>query len=133
MTTEQQYKVEWLSRAKQAEQTIFTLHTLQTRNTQLIQELETLEEDCTDLKQQVQKNQLEIKKQLVQLEKVREEVKQAILSLPDITIRNIFLRKYLAYENNNQIAEAMFYDFRTIQRKHQKGLNMLTLPDMQKD
>jgi len=132
MTNEQQKKIDWLSRAEQAEQTLSTLRTLQKRDTLTIQEIEPFNEDCSELYQRVKETQSKVKTELIQLAGIREEIRQVILTIPDEVIRNIFLRKYLAYETNDQIAEAMFYDCRTIQRKHKKGLDMLMFSDMQK-
>jgi hypothetical protein len=133
MTNEQQKKIDWFSRAEKAEQTISALQSLQKQDTLMIQAIEPFKEDCSELYQRLQETQSKIKEELIQLAGVREEIRQVILAIPDEEIRNIFLRKYLAYETNEQIADAMFYNLRTVQRKHKKWLDRLVLPNVQEE
>ena len=129
MNAEQQRKIDWLSRAKMAELTASTLEILQKQDSKIIQKIEPFKEETPELFQNLQKSSSQRKEELIRLAKIREEIYQLILTIADEKIRNIFLRKYLAYETNEQIAEAMFYDLRTIQRKHKKALDSLIIPD----
>jgi len=129
MTNEQQKKIDWLSRARLAEQTASTLEILQKQDSRIIQKIEPFKEETPELFQNLQKNSSQRKEELIRLAKLREEIYQVILTIADEEIRNIFLRKYLAYETNEQIAEAMFFDVRTIQRKHKKALDLLMIPE----
>jgi len=131
MDSKQQYKMDWLSRARQAEHTLATLQVLHARDAQMIQQLEPYQKDCQKLYQRLQQTQEAIKTETIMLAEFREEVWAVISAIPDTEIRNIFLRKYLCYETNEQIAEAMFFDVRTIQRKHKKALDTLIIPDIE--
>ena len=127
MTNEQQRKIDWLSSADQTEQRIRSLRAAQKRDQRLIQELQALD-DCSKLLHHVEESQEEIKAQIIRLASVREEIRRVIENIPDMEIQSIFTRKYLAYETNEQIAEALFYDVRTVQRKHKKALDSLIIP-----
>ncbi len=124
----QTQKIKWLSRSQQTEQRISSLRAAQKHDQYLMHELKAFE-DCSDLLKHVEALQEEVKAQIIRLASVREEIRRVIEAIPDMEIQSIFTRKYLAYETNEQIAEALFYDTRTIQRKHKKALNLIHLPD----
>ncbi|MBR1530265.1 MAG: hypothetical protein IJ642_13345 [Oscillospiraceae bacterium] len=127
MTELQNQKILWLSRARKAEQNLHALKTVCRRDESLLQELELFEE-CSDLHQQLEHTLAQVQEQLTSLIIIREEIRRIILTLPDLQEQAILLRKYLAYETNEQIADAMFYDPRTIQRKHKQALDRISLP-----
>ncbi len=57
---------------------------------------------------------------------MRQEIEKAIENLHNPVIEAIFIYRYLEYLSMEQIAEAMNYDLRTIQRKHKYGLEKLS-------
>ncbi len=121
-------KIKWLSRAGQIEQRILSLRAAQKYDQYLLRELKSFE-DCSSLLRHAEELQEEVKAQIIRLASAREDIRCVIEAIPDMEIQSIFTRKYLAYETNEQIAEALFYDVRTIQRKHKKALNLIYLPD----
>lgn len=127
MNTTQQKKIDWLGRAKHAEYLLHALHRSQKRDRRLIQELE-LYENCDDLRMHLVDLQEQTEKTLRQLAGIREEIAQAIATVPDMQLEAILNRKYLAYQTIEQIAEDMFFDRRSIQRKHKQALDLLEIP-----
>ena len=63
--------------------------------------------------------------ELLKLARTRQEISDKIAQIPDLELRAILERKYLACQTMAQIAEAMHFDLRTIQRKHKKALDFL--------
>lgn len=127
MNNLQQEKINWLRRAKDAEYLIQTLGRLQKRDTRLIQELECYE-NCDAIKQHLMNLQEKKEKRLILLANIREEIAQAIATVPNMQLQAILTQKYLAYQTIEQIAEDMFFDRRTIQRKHKQALDLLKIP-----
>ena len=127
MTALQNSKIRWFSRAREASQQISALEAVQHYDAQLLQKLTGLQ-DCTTLCRKLEIIQEEIRIQLISLAEIREEIRSVIEQIPDAEIRCLFFRKYLAYETNEQIAEAMYYETRTIQRKHKKALEKINIP-----
>ncbi|GEM_PF-2081808 len=128
MTEMQNEKIRWLSRARKAEHKLKALHCVRKRDDLLIRELEAFE-DCAELYRHLQEIELQTRQQLILLAGIRDEIRTAIETLPDLQLQAVMDRKYLAYQTNEQIAEAMYFEVRTIQRKHKKALDLLTLPD----
>lgn len=58
---------------------------------------------------------------------IREEIADAIRQVDDLDGQTILVRHYLAYEKIDLVAEKMHYDKRTIQRKHNKALEMVVI------
>ena len=127
MTALQNSKIRWLSRAREAEQQISAIQAVQNHDSALLRKL-SQHEECSALCRRLEYVQEETRLQLMLLAEIREEIRNVIQQIPDAEIRCIFLRKYLAYETNEQIAEAMYYDIRTIQRKHKKALEKINIP-----
>ncbi|MBE6876841.1 MAG: hypothetical protein E7496_09025 [Ruminococcus sp.] len=127
MTALQNLKIKWFSRARNAEQQISAMQASLAYDMLLTQKL-TEFEDCSKLCRKLENAQQQRKLQLIALAGIREEIRSVIEQIPDSETRCIFLRKYLAYETNEQIAEAMYYDVRTIQRKHKKALEKINIP-----
>ena len=127
MTDSQKLKIRWLSRPAQEEKKLLALLSVLKHEEYLLKELEPFQ-DCSALRQHLQTHQHAIRLQSVKLARMREEIYQAVSSLPDASVQAVCLRKYLAYQTNEQIAEFMFYDVRTIQRKHKIALDALPLP-----
>lgn len=127
MTATQNLKIKWLSRAESADHLIHALHTAQKQDQYLLQELEPFE-DCSAICQHLEELQRQIKANLISLASVREEIRSCITAVEDMQLQAVLTRRYLAYETTEQIAEAMYYDVRTIQRKHKQALDCITLP-----
>lgn len=72
----------------------------------------------------------QLDQELLQIARIRQEVAGFIRQIPDLELRTILERRYLVGETMAQIAQAMNYDIRTIQRKHNKAL--LILADLSK-
>ncbi len=128
MTELQKKKILWLTRAKLAEQKLNALSAVRKHDEQLLAELNYFGEDTTVLSAQLTDTLTQTEAQLHTLLTLREEIRNTILSLPDLQMQTILLRKYLSYETNEKIADAMFYDVRTIQRKHKQALDQISLP-----
>lgn len=125
--TELQYrKIQWLSRAKSARQKLFALQDAQYHLDSLIQQMHT--EHCPALSRRISRLQQNTQHQMLSLLAVQEEIRSQIDSLPDLQLQAILIRRYLNDQTMEQIAESMFYDLRTIQRKHKQALDFLSLP-----
>lgn len=127
MTDAQKLKIRWLSRPAQEEKKLLALLSVLKREEYLLQELEPFQ-DCAALRQQLQTHKAAIRLQSEMLARIRQEIYHAVSAIPDASAQAVCLRKYLAYETNEQIAESMFYDVRTVQRKHKTALDTLPLP-----
>lgn len=127
MTALQNFKIRWLSRARSAEQQISAMEATQKYDRLLMEKLSCFK-DCSALCQHLETLQEETRLQLISLAQIREEIRRAVEQVPDAEARCLLFRKYLAYETNEQIAEAMYYDIRTIQRKHKKALDNISVP-----
>ena len=123
----QQAKVKWLRRAKDAEYLIQALQCSQKQDEKLIQELE-LYENCDAIRNHLADLQKQTEQKLIILVAIREEIAQAIATVSDMQLKAILNRKYLAYQTIEQIAEDMFFDRRSIQRKHKQALDLLKIP-----
>ena len=124
MTDIQKQKIQWLSRAFQEEQLLSAMLSVRKQQKQFLRETDSVPE-CSLLMLQLEALEKEIHQQTIQLALVREEIRSALAQIPDIPAQAICLRKYLAYETNEQIAEEMFYDVRTVQRKHKTALEFI--------
>lgn len=123
-------KKEWLSRAKKENQYMLALQSVIARDERFVKELSSFpdfSDDVSEVVQHIEQNKQKLKEYILQSESFRDEVTRAIDSVPDKQLQAILIRKYLNYETNEQIAESMFYDIRTIQRKHRKALDMLVI------
>lgn len=69
----------------------------------------------------------ETQDRLCKLIAVREEIAGSIKSVDDLDMQTILVRRYLAYEKMELIAEKMHYDIRTVQRKHKAALDKLVI------
>ena len=127
MTEIQKQKIQWLSRARTAQQKLNALYAVQKQEQHLLEET-ALFEDNPELSLHLESLIRQTQNQLQQLLLLREEIRTVILSLPDPQLQAILFRRYLAYETHEKIAEAMFYDIRTIQRKHKQALDSIALP-----
>ena len=127
MTDLQKLKIQWLSRPAQEEKKLLALLSVLKREQYLLQEVQPFE-DCSALRQQLQTQKTAVRLQSEKLAQIRKEIYHALSALPDASMQAVCLRKYLAYETNEQIAESMFYDVRTVQRKHLTALDFLPLP-----
>ncbi|MDE6004534.1 MAG: hypothetical protein K2G88_04015 [Oscillospiraceae bacterium] len=127
MTNLQQKKINWLRRAKDAEYLIQALGYSQRQDMALIKELE-LYENCDNIKNHLASLQEQKQKKLILLANIREEIAQVITSVCNMQLQAILNRKYLAYQTIEQIAEDMFFDRRSIQRKHKQALDLLEIP-----
>ena len=127
MTDIQKQKIQWLSRAKVQEQKLSALLSVLKHDYFLLRQLEIFE-DCSALKNHIRFLHADVLQQAKLLAGIREEIRQVILTIPDSSVQAIYFRKYLAFQTNEQIAEAMFYDVRTVQRKHKSALDGLSLP-----
>lgn len=126
MTELQEQKIQWLSRAKSAQQKINVLQSLRKREERQFQEIQSFE-NSDDLVQRIRKLQLQTQHQMSSLISIQEEITRLIESIPDMQLQSILIRRYLIGETMEQIAEAMFYDVRTIQRKHKEALDALDI------
>ena len=123
MTDEQKQKVKWLSRAETNEDYIAVLKLQIAR-----------EKDAAlllfepKLVQKVEDSIQEQSKKIAELVDVRAEIRKAISSIHDPELEMILFRRYLMYETVPEIAHQMFFTVRTVQRKHLKALEKITIP-----
>ncbi|MDE5769793.1 MAG: hypothetical protein K2H82_10455 [Oscillospiraceae bacterium] len=128
MTVSEKKMDEFLRRARQAELLMKALEHSQELDRKLLQ---LLEKSGNHQKQESEKiqNYQDFQKfkqqELLKLARTRQEISDKIAQIPDLELRAILERKYLACQTMAQIAEAMHFDLRTIQRKHKKALDFL--------
>ncbi|MDE7121459.1 MAG: hypothetical protein K2O42_04790 [Oscillospiraceae bacterium] len=120
MTSSQKKMDLFLKRARQAEVLMKAIESSQELDQKLLRLLKKSGDsqnfqDFQDFKQQ----------ELEKLARTRQEISDNIAQVPDLELRAILERKYLACQTMAQIAEAMHFDLRTIQRKHKKALDFL--------
>gem|GEM_PF-4683665 len=72
----------------------------------------------------------EHRKALRELLQIRPQIEQAIAD-SDVAEdeKEILTRFYLLYQTNEKIADEMFYDLRTVQRKRKKALEKFVIPN----
>ena len=129
MTALQNFKIRWLSRARSTEQQISAIQAVQKYDFLLMEKLNHCQNpSACSLSDYLESRQKEIFLKLTALAQIREEIRCSIEQVQNPEFRCLLLRKYLAYETNEQIAEAMHYDIRTIQRKHKKALDEISVP-----
>ncbi|MDE7094800.1 MAG: hypothetical protein K2O52_07810, partial [Oscillospiraceae bacterium] len=103
------------------------LHCSQKQDETLIKELE-IYENCDAIRNHLADLQKQTEQKLILLAGIREEIAQTIATVSDMQLQAILNRKYLAYQTIEQIAEEMFFDKRSIQRKHKRALDLLAIP-----
>lgn len=135
MTQEQEKTVQLLRSARQAQLLLQSLECSLESDKKLLKLLELLKKSGADLSSGVHQNsgispddptfQERRQRELLTLLRIRQEISDGIAQVPDPELRAILERRYLACQTMNQIAEAMHFDLRTIQRKHKKALEFL--------
>ena len=131
MTLSEKKMDEFLRRARQAVLLMKALEHSQELDRKLLQLLKKIEKSGNYQNQETQKiqNYQDFQKfkqqELLKLAQIRQEISDRIAQIPDLELRAILERKYLACQTMAQIAEAMYYDLRTIQRKYKKALDLL--------
>lgn len=126
MTELQKQKKQWLSRMKSAQQKLNALQSCLKQEEYLLQKNQMLK-NCDDLNQRIQQLQFQVKQQMTSMLSIHEEIVQRIETISDMELQTILIRRHLNGETMNQIAEAMFYDVRTIQRKYLTALDILNI------
>lgn len=131
MTAEQEEKAAWLRRSLVQEGMITALeHQLEKENWILQKAESCLEEaEVMEIRQKIADMRQKTAEYIHMLLDSREKIRKAIASLENDAFREILTRKYLCGETNEQIAEEMEYDVRTVQRKAKKAYDVLELPE----
>ena len=132
MTKSYQEKIDFLNRARHAEDLICALECVQRQDQKLLEELGNSEE-CEGIRNHLENLCQQRKQMLKSLVQIREEIAERISEIPDMQLRSVLERKYLAYQSLDQIAREMFFDKRTIQRKQKKALDLLKISDLESD
>lgn len=128
MNDEQKRKMKWLGRAEASEKHVTALKRQIAKDQQLADLIsESDGSDAAELKQKVKQGIQEQQKQIAELVNIREEIRKAISTLHDSEMEAILTRRYLLYETNKKISEDMFFQIRTIQRKHLKALEKIVI------
>lgn len=127
-----QEKIAFLNRARQAEDLIYALEYVQKQDQKLLQELEA-DDACTGIRNHLEALCEQRKQKLEALVQIRAEIAEKISEIPDLQLQAILERKYLAYQKTEQIAQEMFFDQRTIQRKQNQALELLAISDSASD
>ena len=125
MTAEQKRKKEWLGRAEANEKYLAVLKIQIIREKQaadLLSEPELMQKVKNSIQEQSEK--------IKDLVHIREEIRQAISDIHDPELEAILTRRYLLYETTQEIARQMFFNVRTIKRKHIKALEKITIPQL---
>lgn len=138
LTEEQMEKINWLNRAFYADNMIKALEAIRERN-------KSIAERCTasydsngssgsyansqeTIIHTICDDNIRIQKQLDELIICRAEIKEAIEGIGNAELVTIMNMRYLAYMKPYQIAEALHYDRKTIQRKHKTALDLIRCP-----
>ena len=128
MTGEQEKKRTWLRRAKTIEKYVQALQekVVQYKEIQSLYNSDDLDslELLQELEREIQKQQ----KQAEELLAVQESIKKAISCLHDDELKEILTSHYLTYETIESVVENMYYERRTIQKKHLKALDKIMMP-----
>lgn len=139
MTLEQNQKIAWLNRASFAEKKLQALEHLKNRDKERAEKITANYGGNTKGKSDSKINNVENaliayadseEKYLLALadyNSIRNEIQQAIYSIPDLELQSIFIYRYLNSLSVPQIAECLNYDTRTIQRKHKSALDLLSI------
>ncbi|MDE5737466.1 MAG: hypothetical protein K2H93_03780 [Oscillospiraceae bacterium] len=128
MTGEQEKKRAWLRRAKTIEKYVQALQekVVQYKEIQSLCNSDYL--DSLELLQELEREVQEQQKQVEELLAVRESIKKAISYLHDDELKEILTKHYLTYEIIESVVENMYYERRTIQKKHLKALDKIMIP-----
>ena len=121
MTEEQKRKTQWLNRAYYADRKIESLKKLREVN-------EKYRDETTE--SQIKRDTERINIELTRIMKYKDEIENAIAEVKDDELEAILNMRYLCYMNVSEIADTMFYDRKTIQRKHLKALDRISCPIM---
>lgn len=136
MTEEQQTKIRWLNRAFHAEKAARAWLAKLERDKALAERITRGTSDMhgssgsnstEDALLRLAQTEEETQARLRELVAIRDEITAAVKSLVDLDMQAILVRRYLAYEKMELIAEKMHYDLRTIQRKHKAALDAIVI------
>ncbi|MDE5884875.1 MAG: DUF1492 domain-containing protein [Oscillospiraceae bacterium] len=135
MTAEQNRKIRWLERARDAERKAQALEAKRQCDSHLAQRLSRYAgisgnssgNSTEDALLRLIETERRAEEQLRKLAQIREEITSAIENVPDSDLQTILIWKYLKYMTFEQIADKMNYDERTIRRKHCQALDKISL------
>ncbi len=120
----------WLNRAFEADYRINLLQQQIKQETALLKEAKECNISDSEAEEALRLVMEEHRKALCELLKIRPQIEKAIAdSDTEEEEKEILTRFYLLYETNEKIAEEMFYDLRTIPRKHKKALEKFVIPE----
>ena len=120
----------WLNRAFEADFRISLLQQQIKQETALLKEAKECNISDSEAEEALRLVMEEHRKALCELLKIRPQIEKAIAdSDTEEEEKEILTRFYLLYETNEKIAEEMFYDLRTIPRKHKKALEKFVIPE----
>ena len=120
----------WLNRAFEADYRISILQQQIKQDTALIKEAKECNISDSEAEEALHFVMEEHRKALRELLQIRPQIEQAIAD-SDTTEeeKEILTRFYLLYQTNEKIADEMFYDLRTVQRKRKKALEKFVIPN----
>ena len=121
MTDEQNEKIQWLNRAYHSDKKIDSLRKLRDKNKKYRD---------TSTKEQLKRDNERIEIELLRIMKYKDEIESAIAAIRDDELEAIMNMRYLCYMPIAEIANQMYYDRRTIHRKHLQALEKITCPTM---
>lgn len=138
MTEEQLEKIAWLNRAFHADNKIKALEAIRERNKSIAERCTatydssgssgTHENSQEAIIHAICDDNIKIQERLKELMSYRTEIKNAIERLDNDELETIMNMRYLAYMKPYQIADALHYDRKTIQRKHKAALDIIKCP-----
>ena len=135
MTVEQNCKIRWLERAKDAERKAQALKAKRQYDNYLAERLSRYSgfggnssgNSTEDALIRLMETERREREQLEKLVQIREEITQAIEKIPDQDLQTILIWKYLKYLTFEKIADEMHYCIRSVKNKHKAALDKLCI------
>ncbi|MDE5754829.1 MAG: hypothetical protein K2H89_09875 [Oscillospiraceae bacterium] len=135
MTAEQNRKIRWLERARDAERKAQALEAKRQCDSHLAQRLSRYAgisgnssgNSTEDALLRLIETEHRAEEQLRKLAQIREEITSAIEKIPDLDLQTILIWKYLKYLTFEQIADKMHYCIRSVKNKHKTALDKLCI------
>ncbi|MDE5768283.1 MAG: DUF1492 domain-containing protein [Oscillospiraceae bacterium] len=135
MTAEQNRKIRWLERAREADRKAQALEAKWQYDACLAERLSRYSgcsgnssgNSTEDALIRLIETERRAEEQLRKLAQIREEITFAIENVPDSDLQTILIWKYLKYMTFEHIADKMHYSLITIRRKHKDALDHIEL------
>lgn len=117
MTEEQIKKIEWLNRARLADEDRQVMEAVSEKDEYIRKSLGISDAD----------SKRELKVKAAEVATYREEIKLAIEKIENEQYKKILKMRYLAYMKMDDIADALHKEIRTVQRNHKKAIDAVAI------